>query len=158
MKEYLLLNTTYYITKYNLSNPIFKILIFFIISISIRQGLDASNYAFCMEDNPLEEVPRPKRVTFDPSISQDDSAYYKNKLMRCKKELIHYKAKVGHLKQIIEEHRIEAQVINSMLHEEVRALQGEIRALNSQLAIAQSEASHFSKLLRTFGFVFKKSG
>lgn len=72
MKQQVLLNITYYITKYHLSSPLVKILIFFIISISIRQGLDLSNYTYCMEDPPVETLPRSRRLSI-PSATTSTS-------------------------------------------------------------------------------------
>lgn len=155
MRQFITLNTTYYITKYFLSHPALKLVLALLFAFIMRNTLDISlectNLALCMEEDRTQELPRPstRRVSFDPTIVQDESTYYKNKLMRCQQDLGYYKSKIKHLKHTLEEQHnqhLEAHVINSRLYEEVQYLQSENRTLTRELAVAQSKLSRFSRI------------
>jgi|SRR5690554_436604 len=170
MKNNINLNLTYYVTQYYMANPLLKIIfvmsLTFIIRATLNIPTDYTNTAFCMEENPSLDVPRPctKRVRFDPTIDQDDSTYYKNKIMRYKHEVYYYKASVKELKRTLRyyeeqhNHNMSIHVINDRLHDELGTLQAENRKLTRNLAIAKSELSRFGRLtaqLKEHGISFK---
>lgn len=178
MRQYILLNTTYYITRYSLSNPLFKLVFFLLISIIIRQTLDISNYAYCMEDNPLDYIQTPKRVTFDPSIPDEDpdsiSAYRKEierqkskvsllrgRLRSAESKLLAYtefKEQYKEYQSHLERYRIMVNKRDFMLYHrdiEIEELALENKRLTRELAVAKSEASRFSKILHSLN-IFKR--
>lgn len=148
MKQYILLNVTYYITKYFNSNPLFKIFFTIILSLSIRQVLDTSALAFCMEESSLDSVPKPKRVTFDPSFEEDPTQPYRTTIMKQRYEIAKQHGHIEHLNREIQQREyrlLEKEVLNTRLVDMLARYESEIKGLRRDLAVAESKLSIFSR-------------
>lgn len=113
MRQYITLNTTYYITRYFLSHPIFKVLFFLAFSLLLRQALDVSTYAYCMEEAPITKLPRTQRFVLDDTAHTDKVHYLRSEI-RVRDICIQDQAKtINTLKRSIEMQRLDIIALSS---------------------------------------------
>lgn len=174
MLQTITLNITYYITKYFYTHPLLKMLFVISLAIIVRNTLDITNntnLVFCLDEDITQETPlvlrsalkdpsQPfvlKHVSFDSTIEQNEHATIdKNRVMRWRRELAHYrstahsqKIEIRQLRGMVEEQNryvLETHVTNGRLIQEVQCLQVEKKDLARDLAITKSKLSRFGRL------------
>lgn len=115
MKQYITLNTTYYITKYFLLHPLFKIITFILFYLMVRQALDVSTYAYCMDEASTPKLPRTQRfVSSGVDVAQSDKIHFYKSEIIVRDQYIQDQARtINVLKTRIEEQQFEIIALSS---------------------------------------------
>lgn len=150
MKQFITFNITIYLTKYFLANPLFKLFFIFCLTYVIKDTLDISSYAVCMEEtNQLE--PRPTRIRFDASIEIDETQHYRTQLMKSKytitRQLKTLHEQAEEIQGLTQKN---SELINSIIYSEatIEALKRNVRILKQSLIEERETTNKLLESLR----------